>query len=206
MSEVDWPSHLDRTHPTNRISDNKFEVTLAKALTELERQLNRLGVDDDDYRFEHNAPTRKRDGRPYRRADPDDPGFVLRWTIDGADYAAACDEYDSLRGNVRALGLWLEEKRKMEGRPVATAESEFANAALPPGDPENASIVAVGPGGVDTPEPHEVLEVAPDASPEAVKGAHRQLQGKYHPDSGNEPNEAKFKQVNEAAREMLEDG
>jgi hypothetical protein len=129
----------------------------------------------------------------------------LRWTIDGADYAVACDAYDDLRANVRTIGLWMKEKRMMEGRPVATAESEFANAALPPGDEDNANVVAVGPEGTSEPEPHEVLGVSPDAPPETVKGAHRQLQAKYHPDSGNDPNEAKFKQVNRAARELMTD-
>lgn len=201
---IDYPTHLDRTDSEDRRSgSSKFDVTLSKAFSHLETQLDRLGV--DSHRWDFDAKQRQKDKRPYSRANPDDPGFVLRWTIDEADYAVACDAYDDLRANVRAVGLWMKEKRMMEGRPVATAESEFANAALPPGDQDNANVVAVGPGGVEEPDPHEVLGVAPDAPPETVKGAHRQLQAKYHPDSGNEPDKTKFKQVNRAARELMTD-
>lgn len=200
---IDWPNHLEheRTDEQDRKSGkSKFNVTQNKAFARLETQLERLGVDKFAYDFD--APPRQKDQRPYSRSSPDDPGFVLRWEINGVDYAAACDAYDDLRANVRAIGLWFKEKRMMEGRPVATAEDEFSNAALPPGNEEEAIVVPAG----NEKEPHEVLGVAPDADPAVVKGAHRQLQGKYHPDSGDDPDETKFKQVNRAAREMMEDG
>jgi len=197
---IDWPNHLERTDAQDRKrGKSKFNVTQSKAFSHLETQLDRLGVDKWAYDFD--APKRQKDGRPYSRRSPDDPGFVLRWEINGIDYAAACDAYDDLRANVRAIGLWFKEKRMMEGRPVATAEDEFANAALPPGNEEEAIVVPAG----DEKEPHEILGVSPDADPVVVKGAKRQLQAKHHPDSGSEPDEQKFKQVVEAAEAMVDE-
>lgn len=191
--QLDWPAGFERTSPADRASGGKYRVTIPKAFNDLEADLDRIGV--EEYRYAFDAPTRKRDGRPYRRANPDDPGFVLRWTMDGDQYAVACDHYDEFRANVRTVGLYLREKRKMEQRPVATGESEFANARLPPGDDETA---VVAPAAREP--PHEVLGVAEDADPAVVKAAARQLKKKHHPDNGG--NRDRFQQIVEAEDEL----
>jgi len=193
MSRLDWPPQFDRTAPEDRSRNNKYDVTLARAFADLETELERIGVDDYDYEFD--AQQRKRDKRPYARANPDDPGFVLRWSMDGHPYAVACDRYTKLRDNVRTVGLYLHEKRKMEGRPVETGESEFANARLPPGE-------AMPPGGVCRPH-HEVLGVDPDASEREIRSAYREKLKDAHPDQGG--SEREFKAVKEAKKELLGD-
>ena len=195
MSDLDWPAGFDRTDSTERTRTSKFGVRLAKAFDDLERVLKRLDV--DKFRYDFAAPTRQRDGRPYARSDPDDPGFVLRWTMDGDDYAVACDHYTGLRDNVRATGLYLDEKRKMEGRPVETGESEFANARLPPADDDEGGLTP-------NPAPHEILGVAPDAPEAVVRGAARSLKKDAHPDSGG-TTEA-FQRIVEAEEAMLNGG
>jgi hypothetical protein len=173
---LDWPPRFERTDPSDRGRNNNFDVSLAKAFDDLEAELERLGVDDHRYSFD--AQQRKTDQRPYSRANPGDPGFVLRWSMGGDQYAVACDRFSRLRDNVRTVGLYVREKRKMEQRPVVTGESEFANARLPPGD--DAVVATTG-----EPAPHEVLGIAPDAPDAVVRGAFRELVKDGHPDSGS---------------------
>lgn len=194
---LDWPPHLDRTPERRRDSGQQFDTDLSDAFDHLEKQLRLLGVDDDDhYRYGFDAQARKTDKRPYARASPDDPGFAVYWKLDGQEYVVACDQYARFAANVRAVGLWMEENRMTEQRPVATTQSQFA-AALPPGDANPAAVSATEP-------PHEVLEVAPDASDDAVEGAARRLKAKHHPDSGNRPDEQRFKQITAAEEAMLD--
>ncbi|MFB6218356.1 MAG: J domain-containing protein, partial [Halobacteriaceae archaeon] len=94
--EVDWPAAFERTDPRERSRTSKFSVTLAQAIDDLAEELTqRLGV--DDWRLSIAAPHRKRDGRPYADASPDDPAAVVRWSKDGEQFAVAADEYTELR-------------------------------------------------------------------------------------------------------------
>lgn len=197
---LDWPDHIMRTPTDERKRDNVYDVTLSRAFDDLETQLDRIGVDSFDYDFD--ADQRQTDKRPYSRASPQDPGFVLTWKKNDVEYAAACDEYDSLRGNVRTVGLWLEEKRKMEKRPVKTGESEFANARLPPGDGEAHEVPSASE---DQPmsDPYAVLGLSEEADDEAVNAVARRLMRKHSPDSNEEPDREKFKRVKEAKEEIL---
>ena len=201
-NSLDWPAGFERTDPIRQTSNNRFEISLSDAFRELETELDRLGVGDnsDDktgFRYSFDAPQRKTDQRPYARASPDDPGFVLRWTMDGHDYAVACDRYSRLRDNVRTVGLYIREKRRMEQRPVETGESEFANARLPPGD-EDADTVVVG-----REPPHEVLDLHPDADAEAINRAFRQKAQTAHPDHGG--SEEAFRRIIDAREAMLDE-
>lgn len=194
MTDLDWPPEFgERTPARQREPNRSYEVTLAQSLDDLEAELDRLGVDDLRYSFD--AQQRQRDGRPYSRANPDDPGFVVRWTVDGDQYAVGCDAYDRLRDNVRTVGLYVREKRKMEQRPVETGEAEFSNLRLP--GPEDTDVVAAEP------PPHEVLEVDPDASPQVVRAAYREQVKRAHPDQGGTA--AELKRVREAKEAMLDD-
>ncbi|QLG63059.1 DnaJ domain-containing protein [Halorarum salinum] len=195
-SAVDWPPNFEHRSPQERSRNRNFDVTLARAFDDLEAELERVGV--DDFRYSFDAEARKTDSRPYARANPDDPSFVLRWTMDGKQYAVGCDAYSRLRDNVRTVGLYVREKRKMESRPVATGESEFANARLPPGDDEAESVVVAEPA----PDPHEVLGVTEDAEEAVVKAAARRLKADRHPDSGGSTEE--FQRVVKAEEALLD--
>jgi hypothetical protein len=190
-SYLDWPETFDRTENPERTS--KFTVSLAKCFNDLESTLEKIGA--DEYRYSFDAPSRDKDGRPYARAKPDDPGFVVRWTLDGDDFAVACDQYDRLRDNVRTVGLYLDEKRKMNGRPVTTGESEFANARLPSADDDAIATM---------PPAHEVLGVAPDASRDVIEAAARARKGETHPDVHG-GNRESFERVKRAEDRLLDD-
>ncbi|WP_134672651.1 J domain-containing protein [Halorussus marinus] len=200
MTDIDWPTGWDRTPAGERERNNRFDTGLRQSIDDLVDELDRVGV--DDWRLSTAAKHQKQNPRyPYADANPDDPGAVVRWTMnEGDQYAAACDAYTRLRDNIRSLYLYIREKRKMQQRPVRTGESEFANARLPPaGEAADAIVVGDGRGGR---EPHEVLEVSPDASPEVVRAAARQRLAETHPDQGGSQRE--FQQVQEAKEELLD--
>lgn len=192
-SRIDWPAGFDRTSAEHREPNNNFSVSLSDAFDDLETELERIGA--DSYRYEFDAQQRKTDQRPYARANPDDPGFVLRWRMDDADYAVACDTHTRLRDNVRQAGLYLREKRRMENRPVETGESEFANARLPPADED---VVA------GRPPAHVVLGVDPDASEAEIRDAYRERVKETHPDQGGSEDE--YQRVQWAREELLAGG
>ena len=182
--EVDWPAWADRTPPRERTRTSKFSVTLHQAIDDLETELeNRLDV--DDWRLSTAAPHRKSDGLPYADSNPDDPAVAVRWSKDGEQYCVAADEYTRVRDNVRAIGLYISEKRKMSNRPVRTGQDEFATARLPSGD-EDDDVVAVGAGEPDLDDDRaaELLGVSPDASDRLVKTAFEEQVKRAHGDQG----------------------
>lgn len=194
--EIDWPAWADRTPPAERHRTSKYSVTQHQATKRLESELLDR-VDADDWRLSTAAAHRKDDGLPYADANPDDPGVVVRWTKDGEQYAVACDEYTDLRDNVRTIGLYIEEKRKMSNRPVRTGRDEFSTARLPSGEDDDAIVATSRP-------PHEVLGVAPDASDADVKEAFRERVKEVHPDhTDREGEDEEFHRVKKAKEAML---
>ena len=193
-STLDWPRNWERTPARERSKNRNYEVELQDAIEDLEAELHRLGV--DDWRLATDMDHQSRNPNyPYaNQPEPDDPGVVVRWSMDGDQYAVACDAYSRVRDNLRTAGLYIREKRKMSTRPVTTGEAEFANARLPSGE---ADAVAADP------PPHEVLDVEPDAPPETVREAYRERVQEVHPDKPS-GDEERFKRVKRAREAMLD--
>jgi len=190
---LEWPADLgERTPSEERSSTSNFSANLGRTTSQLEDEMDRLGA--DHWRAEIANQHTKSTGLPRYNANPDDPGFVLRWTEDGTDHAVACDHYASLRDNVREVYLWMRETRLSGDRPVRTGRSQFASAALPSADDD--AVVAEEP-------PHEVLEVAPDADPAVIRAAARQKAKEHHPDRGGSTEE--FQRLQEAKEQLLEE-
>lgn len=181
--ELDWPSWAERTDAHRRETTHKFQKTLHSTIDDIEHELEER-LDVDDWRLSTAAPHRKRDGKPYADASPDDPGVVVRWTKDGDQYAVPCDHYTTLRDNARAIYLYLKEKRKMEARPVRTIESEFATARLPPGDEEHAIAAEPAAPRLSDEEAAELLGVTPDAPNRVVEVSYQEAVKSEHPDRG----------------------
>ncbi len=158
----------DRREP-----NRNFEATLAQTTEDIETEMDRL--DPDEWRASIGNSHTKSNTLPLHKASPDDPGFVLRWTMDGEQFAVACDAYSRLRDNAREVYLWVHETRMRGSRAVETGESEFAAARLPSGDGD--SVVASQP-------PHDVLDVAPNAPKGVVRAAYREKTKEMHPDQG----------------------
>jgi hypothetical protein len=196
VSRIDWPTGLDRTDERRRTSGSKFNASLADTTSEIAAEMDRMGVDDFRASTGSGGAYTKSNGLPKHNANPDDPGFVLRWSKDGEQFAVACDKYASLPSNARAVYLWVRETRKRGTRPVKTGDTEFAAARLPSG--EEDAVVAEVP-------PHEVLGVAPDAPVSVVEDAYRERVQETHPDKPDGDQEA-FRRVQEAKEAMLGEG
>ena len=196
MSRLDWPARFERTAESERERNRSFEATLGSTTSDLEKEMDRMGV--DHWRGEIANTHTKSNGLPLHNANPDDPGFVLRWTDDGEQFAVACDASPRLRDNVRYVLKWVNETRMRSQRPVKTGDSEFAAARLPPGDGD--CVVAA----TATRKPaHEVLGVAPDAPENVIESAARARKAETHPDSGGDRDE--FERVVEAEGVMLDE-
>jgi len=195
MSQIDWPPEWERTPASERTKNRSYEVTLHDAITDLDDELGRLGVDDCrlSTAMDHQS---QNPNYPYaNQPEPDDPGVVCRWSMDGEQFAVACDAYSRVRDNLRTVGLYIREKRKMSSRPVTTGETEFANARLPSGEEETVAA---------DPPPHEVLDVDPDAPAAVVRGAYRAKVKQHHPDKPDGDEEA-FRRVQAAREAMLDE-
>ena len=190
---LDWPAGWERTPPEERTKARKFECSIASTTSALQKEMGRMDV--DDYRGSIANQHTKSDGLPLHDANPDDPGFVLRWTDDGEQFAVACDAYSRLRDNVRTVSLWVHETRMRGQRPVQTGDSEFAAARLPSGEDDQI-----------TPDPpaHEVLGVVPDAPQSVIEAAARERIKETHPDAGGD-REA-FQRVKRAKEDLLNGG
>lgn len=192
--QIDWPTGWHRTPASERTRNNRFEASLRQSIDDVADELGRVGVDEWDLSTaaEHQITNPR---YPYADSRPDDPGAVVRWSMDGEQYAVACDAYSRLRDNIRTLYLYIREKRKMEARPVQTGDSEFANARLLPAEERDESPS----DHLD----HVILGVPPNADSATVRDAFRRMVKTAHPDNGG--SEEEFRRVWEA-KEALIDG
>ena len=196
MSNLNWPRGWDRTPESERERNRSFEATLARTTEDLATELDRMGV--DHWRASIGNAHTKSNGLPLHNANPDDPGFVLRWSDDGEEFAVACDAYSRLRDNVRTVYKWVHETRMRGNRPVETGDSEFAAARLPPGDADEDVIVA---GSATSKPAHEVLGVDAYAADSEVVDAYHERVKEAHPDHGG--SEEELYRVRDAKEEML---
>jgi len=117
MSSIDWPAGWERTPSDERDRTSKFGASLASSCSAIETEMSRMDVDDFRASTGSGGPYTKRSGLPKHNANPDDPGFVLKWTNDGDQFAVACDHYASLRDNVRSVYKWINETRAASPAP-----------------------------------------------------------------------------------------
>jgi len=197
MSRLDWPAGFERTPESERERNRSFEATLGSTTSEIATEMDRMDV--EAWRGEIANTHTKSNGLPLHNANPDDPGFVLRWTADGEQFAVACDASPKLRDNVRYVLKWVNETRMRSQRPVKTGDSEFAAARLPPGDERGGGAVATSSAA----EPaYKVLGVTSDASEGEIRVAYRERLMEVHPDHGG--SEEELSCVREAKEVMLD--
>lgn len=182
--EQSWPDEIPRTPPGQRSDDTPFDVALRRTRKELKKEMERMDVDDFEL---------------YDSTASDEPGVVLIWEKDGKDYVAACDGYQHKKQNMRDLYSWVNETRMREKRETATVGENFqaARKELPSGEEE---VIAVGPVDELDGEPHEILEVAPDASDQVVKSVARRKMADVKPngDGGDREQFIKYQKAKEA--------
>lgn len=192
-NDIDWPVGFSRTHPRERVDTAKFDTSRRDTVEDILHELDLLGA--DNVRVQTAAEHQQRNHNiPYADATADDPRAVVRWQMDDAGYAVACDQYTDLRDNLRAIYLYINEKRKMDDRPVVTGEDEFATARLPPAD-DGHVVAAEQPA-------HAILGVDPDADEFTVRAAYKEKVQELHPDKGGTSEE--FQRLQSAREEVLD--
>lgn len=163
-----WPEGWSRTTPKARKSGRAFKVTTYRARGELYRELKRLKA--AKVILSTNIPIRKSDGQFNVDArEPQDPGVAIYFERGGKPQVLACDAYDQVGANIRAIGLTVEALRSIE-RYGATELLERAFTGF-------KALPAARPW-------HEIVGCSPTASPVEIEDAYHAALKKRHPQYG----------------------
>jgi len=190
-SRLVWPQGKPRT-PQHRRKQAPFRMAMSQAVTELVEELRKLGgryivvsTDVDGY-------MRRDVWRPYSDApDPEDPGVAVYFDLDGEQFCIACDCWDLVEDNVRAIGKTVEAQRGLERWGAIDTMSQafqgFRHALPAAGD-----------------DWRSVLGLSDDTSPDALKARYRELAASAHPDRGGSEHEmSRINQAMDAARKEI---
>lgn len=118
----------------------------------------------------------RRDGLPYsNRRAPEDPGAAFYFQLNGEPICVACDAWDRVPDNIRAIAKTLDAMRGLErwGCSDMMKRAYTGFKALPSGGDVNRWW--------------EILEVDRDADHSTVKRAFFAMARKYHPDQNADP-------------------
>lgn len=163
-----WPQGRPRAQRRER---SRFECSFAGARDGLATELERLGAKNAI--LSTNVELRL-DGQPYaNRPEPSDPGVAVYFTYKGRPMAFACDRWDRIKDNIRAIEKTIEALRGIErwgtGSMVEAAFRGFE--ALP------------APSGSVRPW-WDVLQVKQDSPIITIENNYRSLARQHHPDNG----------------------
>lgn len=181
---LQWPVSRTRTKIRERAV---FKVSMGRSIRDIQDEVRMLG--GSNLVISTNMPLRM-DGMPTTaRRLIADPGAAAYFVYKGRAVCFACDRWDSLEGNLRAISLTINALRGIArwgtGDMVAAAFTGFV--ALPAPKVED--------------EPHEVLGVSENATRAEIEYAYRRLAQQCHPDVGGS-NEA-MSRINTARDAML---
>lgn len=103
----DWPRAEHR-------STAAYKVEFGKARDDVIRSMRCMGVRISDLVISTNVPLR-RDGLPLSgMREPDDPGVAVYWVRGDKPFVIACDRWNRVKANVRAVWHALEGLRAIE--------------------------------------------------------------------------------------------
>ena len=176
-----WPIGRPRT-PSDKREWGRFKTTPEAATDGLFEELRRLGAKLPI--LSTNVELRL-DGMPYAsRRPPDDPGVAVYFEYHGKQFTFACDRYDQVHKNIRAIGKTIENLRGIErwgtGDMLKQAFAGFI--ALPAPEAEKPWW--------------EVLAVERDLDWTEVQAKHKRLALLNHPDRGG--NHDRMAEINAA--------
>lgn len=201
VKELVWPQGWPRTKPEDR-ERSRFKEKNSKgrmrprsihsSVTELRTEVNRLDG-AKDLIISTDVPTRK-DGLPYSNAaEPDDPGAVAYFTLDGEDRAIPNDRFDRVADNLYGIAKIIWAMRGIErwgtAKMIHAAFTGFQ--ALPEKGSTNGKAW------------YEVLEVSPDATQNEIRTAYFKKAKTCHPDVKGGSTE-KFNKLQNAFQQAIE--
>lgn len=183
---LSWPVGWPRTQtPTS----SRFDVSFASARDGLFDQLRLIGAKLPV--LSTNIPLR-RDGLPYaNQPEPTDRGAAIYFVLSGKAMVFACDRWDRVKDNVRALEKTIEAIRGIERWGASDMlERAFSGfAALPAPGSKKTWRDVFGFHGAQMPTAAE------------VNRAWRDLASRRHPDAGG--SHEQMAELNEARAEAL---
>lgn len=161
-----WPAGRGRT---SRRSEGPFDLagkSPHSVMEQLRREVRLMS--GKQLVISTNMPTRQ-DGLPYANArQPDDPGVAVYFERSGDRVCFACDQYDRVWKNMRAIAKTIEAMRGIErwGSKEMLDRAFTGFAALPP------PIEMSGPDSLPRPW-HDILGVASGAPWSEIRTAYR---------------------------------
>jgi hypothetical protein len=187
-----WPVGKPRT-PAAQRKGGKFrssgrELTVAVAAARVEDELQKLGARWPliSSNVELTLSGRPRSGQ----REPDDRGVCVYFQMGGKPYAMACDRYTTVADNLAAVAAHIDATRAIERHGVATAAETL-----------QAFQALAAPGAAHW---TATLGLSRDqATPDAIKAAHRRLLAGAHPDQGGSHD--RMAEINAARDAALKD-
>lgn len=193
---LDWPSTHDRTDSLDR-RRSRFKSSRSASFVMLRDELARFGAENI---IVSSDMKQRQDGGGFlsSQSEPADPGIVARFQWGGRPFIIACDGYNSVAGNLRAVQETIAAMRAIDRhgstRLLEQAVSGFS--ALPPaaGDPvvtarpwwEVFDIAGLGGFSIE--------EIASDSTNplreavlKVVESVYRDIVRKNHPDRDHDP-------------------
>lgn len=188
---LSWPIGWPRT---SKLSSSRFDVSLAAARDGLFDQLRLLGATLPV--LSTNIPLR-RDGLPYaNQPEPSDKGAAIYFVLNGKPMVFACDRWDRVKDNIRALEKTIEAIRGIERWGASDMlERAFSGFSALPAPGAHRSW-------------REVFDFLPNdnaqITPAVIETRYRRLAKTRHPDAPTGSHE-KMSELNRARDEALKE-
>lgn len=164
-----WPAGWPRAARRNRAP---FQMTLKGARDHLMNELRLMGA---RYVVLSSNMELRQDGLPYaNQRQPTDAGVAVYFQWRGKQMTFACDRWEKVEDNVRAIGKTIEALRGIErwGASDMMERAFSAFEALPP------------PSGTVTVSCWDILDLTPGAPGAEIDRAYRSKAKNAHPDRG----------------------
>lgn len=182
-----WPEGWPRTA---RPATSRFDVSFAAARDGLLEQIRLLG---GRYVVLSSDIELRRDGLPYdNQPDPKDRGIAVYFEWKGKQHVLACDRWDKIKDNLRALEKTVEAMRGIErwGASTMLERAFSAFVALPaPGKRQWREVMGI--------DPRTTVDRA------YIDQQFRHLSKKTHPDAGGSADA--FDELQRAKEEALKE-
>lgn len=181
-----WPDGWPRTQHPER---SRFDVSFDRTRRELQWEIERMG---GNYPVLSTNVALRLDGEPYAsRRDPEDCGVAVYFELGGKQMVFACDRWDCVKDNIRAVQKTIEAMRGIErwGASDMMNRAFSAFEALP--DHSGSGWRAI-------------LDLDQTATLDDARVAFRQKVKQHHPDVGGDVEDFhKFQQAWEHAQQEL---